>query len=511
MRRMPANAEQEFWSRMNLFDPAVDTPGMSCSENISSNSTIDLIVATAAGKPLLYFGLLGNDQQGGRDGATRSLEELVSLSAACVAFRHATNSRIRSIVGPQGIILSTSLGALHVAVAATDRFLPLDFLVSLAKISVTSVFFLMSSGFMAALETRPTLDLGSKSSVVQKFTALFLRRTILFPLPPIFESSVSLPYLSTPGTQKRLSSILTAALGSHPGLTHALVLSASPPFPHRTVLSVSPVYNQLSPTDHFLISCLLPMNTRQMLDLPDKIFLQAFSFNKASVIFARLVELRLAPEDFADFKAAVGGEDWRPDWSENGADAVWVVGIADVSALPELSLRKAGKAFLNVVEKGLDRTRSAMDLMVHMERPWRVSDIFEDNPILSSCVLGVIVRQSQRMVATIGALGHKRGMEVLHVIRECRILCDKKELDVIQRRSTLFSVYFKTANVWLVATADKYVFVSGVLAEERVIEICRRHIFPWLSANTTVLFSHHSHFTLRPKTPLSAFLAPFES
>lgn len=501
---MPSNGDAQFWKRMTSLDCALDSPGMSSSNPDTSGYNIDVIIASAAGKPLLHFGHIGSKGNSQPGVTTRSLEELVSLSAACVAFRHATNCRIRSVVSPSGIILSTSFEVLHVTVSASDRSLPLDFLVALAKVSVSGILFLLSTGFVAALERRPTLDFGSKADFVQQVSALFLRRGVLYPLSCSFDASVILPCPANPDSLSRLGSMLTSALHSQVGLTHALVFSASPPFPHRLISSVAPVHSQLSAMDIFLISALLPTTAKQKPVLPDRVFLQESSFRKASMLFARLVELRLAFDDFSDFRTSVGGDDWRPDWSGDGAGSIWMVCIGDLTAERGETLQKSGDAFLRDMENKLDRDRTSKGLMVYLERPLRVSDI---SPLIHP-IRGVIVLHRQRLVATVGALDHKTGLVVLQSLKHR----EEMRLEKNSSKSPLEPLYILLpGKVAVVSEPGRYVFVDAGLEETQAISLCKQLVFPWISANILRLFPSESYVTLAPNTPLSALFAPFQS
>lgn len=488
----------------------MDSPGMSSLVILPRTISIEVMVATAAGKPLVYF----SHRPGENNDETniRSHQDIVSLSAAFVAFRHAMGSQVRTITTTNGVILSGSFGSLYVVATSSDRFIPFRILLSIATVAVTSIYFLLSSAFEDAVMKRPNLDLGSRAGEVQMRIVQFLKRAVSFPLPAALPATVSHPCPSAPYARRRLGKILISALQAYPSITHLIIFSATPPFPHQVISSVGPVHRKLSPTDFFLLSSMLPLSTKGEVKLPERVFLQTHSFNKASILFAKLVELRLGSRDFENFKACVGGEHWRPEWSIAGAGSVWIVAIGDVSVQPEPVLRVNGELVLKFVESKLDRTKIARDMMVWMERPWRVEDMLKQPVASAARVRGVIVVCSNRIVGTVGAFHYYYGAEILRLEKDRELFSESIRLSSLKSEAS--SSVCRRCNdldLWLVAVNNKFMFLSGAVTEERAFEIAEKNILPWLQSNASSLLSTHTFVSLPPKTPLSFLLSPFES
>lgn len=497
-----------FWDRMNSPEPEADLPGMSSSEMLPDISTIEIIVATSAGKPLFHFNHCCSEHRS-HSHKRRPHQQLVSLAAACVAFQHATHGQVRTISLPDGLILSTTFGPLHIIVMSANESVPTHFLVSLANTSIAVIHSLLSSAFSTALETRPHLDFGSHSADIQRFAFKAVERAIIYPLPASIPAVVSMPSLPTSSLRCHLRPILTSQLDACPYITHLVLFAASPPFPHRVIASASPVYSQLSPLDHLLLSSFLPVNTRHEVELPERVFLQTHSFNKASKIFARPVELRLDPTNYADFRRSVGGERWRPEWTGIGGDAIWVVAVADIAQAKKQPHLDYGERFLDRIEAKLDRSTAAKDIMVSMQQPFKVSDMFSGaNTFYNKHIRGVLFHESQRIVGTVGVFNHLFGLEAIRVVEHAKRAqkCEEEnQTDVIT------SLKCKGVSTWAVANTSAVVFLEGNLSHEKAEGICVNHVFPWLSANVHILFSKYERIKMPPRTLMANFLAPFES
>lgn len=483
---MPRADDELFWERMNSRDEKLDIPGMSNSERLPYSASYDVLVATSAGKPLYHYG-----HRPRRDGAVRPFEQIVALSAACVAFAHATNGDVRTVTMRQGTTFFGRFFELHVVVSTTEQQAPVELLKTLALAAVTAVYFLASAAFANALVHRPALDLGSRSDSVGRAAAGIVKRALLYPMA--LSGVVSQPCSHAPNTLRRLGHVLANAQRRRRVVSHVIVFSACPPFPHRVLAAASPVYHKLTASDLFLISALLPLNVKEVPTMPDRVFLQAYSYGRASVLTAGLVQPRLA--DVNAFMNSVGGEDWRPQWcADGGANSVWVVVVTDASLESIQDCRKIGEIVVAEVEEKIDRTRLAMDLWVWMERPLNGKDIGEN-------IVGVMAKWKGSLVATAGALDYEFALEALKVRRETtesgrRVWCRWSELK----------------RCWVVACEENtYVFLKDVECMEVCVQICEERVLPWLNANRHILFSKNGMVALPPETPLSFLLAPFES
>eukprot|EP00171_Calliarthron_tuberculosum_P014859 IDg14859t1 len=400
---LPSSSSNErlFWNRMDSRDPTMDSPGMSSQEVLPRKTSIEVIVATTAGKPLIHFSHRPGESVD--EETVRSHQELVSLSAAFVAFRHAMGSQVRSITTANGLILSGSFRSLHVVATSSNRLMPFRLLLSLATVAVTSVYFLLSSAFENAVQRRPNIDLGSRAAEVQSRATRFLKRAVSFPLPTALPAVVSHPCPSASFARKRLGNFDIGVA---------------------------------------IVSCHHTLS----------------------------VELRLGSRDFENFKACVGGEQWRPEWSVAGASSIWIVAIGDVTAQPEPVLRASGELVLSFVESKFDRTRMARDTMIWIERPWRVEDMFEQLEAMVAHVRGVVVVCSDRIVGTVGALHYCYAVEILRLNKDCDIFYSSIQQSSLKLPSVpSFCRRCNEMNLWLVAVNNKYIFLSGMVTEERAL------------------------------------------
>ncbi len=481
---MPHAGDEQFWERMNSRDVRLDTPGMSNIERPPNTASYDVLVATAAGKPLYHYG-----HRPRRDDAVRPFEQLVALSAACVAFVHATRGAVRTVTLRQGTAFFGRFHDIYVVASTTERNAPEDLLRTLAVTAVTAVYFLVSATFAAVLARRPGLDLGRRTDEVGVTAARIVRRALLYPMS--LDAVLMQPNSHAPHALRRLGAVLASAQRQRRVVSHMIVFTACPPFPHRVLASASPVYHKLTPRDLFLISALLPLNVKEHPMLPERVYLQAYSYGRASLLTVRLVEPRLV--DAKSFMDSVGGDSWRPQWcADGGADSVWVVSVADLSLGTMEECRILGEAAVSEVEKKIDRSTLAKDMWVWMERPFKASDVYEG-------VLGIVAVREELLVATAGMLDYEFVLEAKKIRR-----VDDDSRRWFCRRSELL-------DCWIVANEDTIVFVREMESLEQCVEVCDAHVLPWLNANHRILFSKKSMVALPPNTPLSFLLTPFES
>lgn len=491
-----------FWRQMNSIDCAFDAPGMSSQIHLPEGVLFDVLVSTAAGKPLFHYG-------------SRPYEQVVSLSAACVAYSHATHTgEVRSIYSPRdGRILFGNFGHIFAVVLCTDKNIPAEFLKSLATVSITSIYFLLSKGFSQLLSSRPNLDLGNKnnSDVVNTWTRKFIGRTIAFPIGFTLELTNTLPCAYFPHSLRTLGNLLRAAWKSSKSISHVLALSASPPFPHRIISCISPVYQKLSVSDLTLIAALLPLNLKtDDLDLPSKIFLQTNNYSKASIISTKLVELRLNGNDFEAFRNHVGGEQWRPQWNADGANAVWLVIISDYNGNTNTN-GGINRQVLNELERKMDRSSLAKDIMIWLERPFKVADLIP-NAIKGVRFIAKIVG-NKRILASPGCLGYECGLEIIRLHREnlLQSSLDTENNNNIKPNTNYICRRNASMGLWIFMKNSTFVFLDLSLSLEKCRSICDKYILPWFNANGHLLFSQNNFVDLPPETPLSFLLAPFES
>lgn len=226
-------------------------------------------------------------------------------------------------------------------------------------------------------------------------------------------------------------------------------------------------------------------------------FLHSAGFRVPYNTHARSVELRLDPDHYESFKNAVGGADWRPEWTSAGSDVVWIIA---------LSTRRSDQPdkFLDFVERRLDRSRAARDVIISMEKPWIVDDIHGIAEV-KRYIKGVVLMHKHRIVGTIGAFTHENGIALLRSLL-------KRSFALHERGRRWKSVHSPEFRLQAVCFEEKYLLtMDDCVPLQKTIHVMETAIVPWLKKFTDYLLPEQDRVTVQPATPLSGFLAPFDS
>jgi hypothetical protein len=399
---------------------------------------VELLVASPAGKPVLHFihGLLPAAGARTEVPYDRPNLEVQSLCAASAAFAGVA-PEVRSIITPGGVVFFASTHALHVTAAAADPTFPVPVLASLARLAVAFLALCLSANLVVTLTARPNFDLAPHIAPFRSHLDTLLSHALAHPLPYASLSPPSLPCPTSPSSRADIVDIVRCALAQPPALaTHALLVTASPPFPRKLIAVAAPSAAPLTPLDTLILASLPPADPSDSIGLPatsclsrsSRVYLQSTGHSQASVVSMTAVDLRLNPDDYDTFQAAVGGRDWRPEWESAGGDVVWVIVVArlplfstsasssSAASCPAvidalLQAQKAAAQSAAAIQSSLDMSRATRDLIVAMERPWMVADVrkLTNDPVKLAAVHGIIIMSHDRMSATIGASDHELG------------------------------------------------------------------------------------------------------
>lgn len=501
---------------MNSSSPHLDLPEMSAVPIPPSIPLIELLVSTSAGKPLIHFAY-GNDRQARLINTAhtpaphRPPPAVASLAAAATAFQHATSSALPGhIVTPHGTLVSIVADAFHVHVSSHDRHALPEFLRCLARVALSTIYFSLSAAFPRFLTSRPNADVSHALLPARKLISAALLDAITYPLPHLLLKTVPLPCPTSPSSREAIAEVLRRALFKWRDIvTHALVFTASPPFPRRVVATAAPANRELSPTDILLLMNLAPLRPDEEVVPPERVYLQADDFSKASWVAMRSVQLRLNPDDYEQFKTAVGGAQWRPEWNSAGGDMVWIMGLVRKAAGRE----NVGGEFLDFVEGALDRKSATRDLMVCMERPWTLGDMtlpVHDN--LKAGIKAVVLLEETKISGTVGSFRHSIGLAIVQTL----IRWDRAEMSVqsplIGRKKNSLVANFPSHNLFVVMFQRRFIvcFSTGV-DEDDALAATEAAFVPWMKRFRCSIVPEHDRATVPPQTPLAGVLSPFAS
>lgn len=503
---------------MNSSSPMLDLPEMAAVPIPPSLPLLELLVSTSAGKPLLHFAY-GHDRQSGvintvntsvAPAPHRPPLAISSLAAASTAFQHATSSRPREVITPHGVLISLVADPFHVHVSSQGRHTPPVFLRGLARVALSTLYFSLSAAFPRFLASRPNADVSYALAPARKLVAAALLDALTYPLPHLLLASVPLPCPTSPSSRAAIADVLRRALLKwRDVLTHAAIFTASPPFPRRVVATAAPANRELSPTDLLLLMNLAPLRLDDEVLLPERVYLQADDFSKASWVALRSVHLRLDPDDYERFKSAVGGAQWRPEWNAAGGDMVWIVGIVRKAAGRE----KVSEEFLDFVEDALDRKSATRDLMVCMERPWTLDDMtLSIEPEVKACVKAVLLIERDKFIGTVGSFSHAVGVAVMQtLVRWDRVDMSVQSPLLLRSKNSLVA-RFPACNILVVMWHRKFVVCfDGNADVDDAVTATEKAIVPWMKRFRCSIVPEHDRATVPPQTPLAGILSPFHS
>lgn len=503
---------------------------------------VELLVASPAGKPVFSFShgyvpgvstryardIAMGEAGSTRESFTRPLAQGLSLCAASVAFS-AVAPDVRCIRSPAGVIFFASTHSLHVTAAAADPAFPTPVLASLARLSVAFLAAVLSANLMHTLQTRPSFDISPHLAPSTPHLNKLLSRALVHPLAYSSVAAPLLPCPTTPASRSALGAILTSAvMGSPSCVTHALLMTASPPFPRKVITVAAPSTHSLSPLDLLILSSLVPelqpdkthdSSESEPVSMPHRVFLQSTAHSVPYVLSSAPVELRLQADDYEAFEAAVGGRAWRPEWDASGGDVVSVLVLAKAST--STYAQCAADDCVRTICASLSESRASRDLIVAMERPWLVRDIggLREDSVLHDAVKGIIVfsASGDRMVATVGASDHELGMSFTRALGNSGWAADSAGAERMSRRG---SNEVRRKKIWRAVDEAHGVRIIGF--ERRVLiavdfampEADAERMFtdvvlPWEKRYHMSLCSEFDRVALPVRTMFGHLLAPF--
>eukprot|EP00178_Gracilaria_changii_P005420 TRINITY_DN188_c0_g1_i7.p1 TRINITY_DN188_c0_g1~~TRINITY_DN188_c0_g1_i7.p1 ORF type:complete len:485 (+),score=46.00 TRINITY_DN188_c0_g1_i7:4404-5858(+) len=484
---MSSSKEESFWTRMNHASSAHDLPQLSATPKAPATLPIELLICTYAGKPLTHFAFPPNLPR-------RPLQSLVTLSATLVAFQ--AQNEVRDVTSSEGRLVSVVHNCFHAMAFTHDSSFPIPLLRTLVRSALTIVYSTLSSAIIAHLHTFPNADTSNLTPLVSPLLDTVLVDVITHPLPHVIQKAASLP-APVPSMRSPVAPLLRSALCKFPTITHALVMTACAPFPRRLISVAHPANFQLSDADLLTVMSIPPYRANAKCEIPNSLFLQTGGFRTPFKAHARSFELRLDPDDYEAFKEAVGGSEWRPEWTSAGGDVVWLLALSTPAS-------DEGDKFLDHVEDILDRSTAARDLMISMEKRWSLDDI-EGIADVKHHIKGVVLINRHRIVGTIGAFTHANGVAMM------RCLLQPGELGV-ERSQTWTSVHLARVQLRALCWEKRYIVCTeDCMSLPDVIGMMQDKIVPWLKKFTDSLVPDQDRITVQPATPLSGLFSPFDS
>lgn len=534
------HSDDAFWKRMDSKCSSTDLPEMARSDSKPhAMPRVELLVATPAGKPAFHYthGQCPRQVLEEQNDVTfeRDPQHVLSLCATAVAFA-AVAPQVHSVVTRGGVLFFASSHSLYITVSAANPRFPVPILAGLARLVVAFFATTFSARFAKALVMRPNFDLLPLITPVRDHLTKLIDRALAHPFLYFSVLVPSLPCPTMPSSRQGIASMLrTELLRASPAVTHAIVMTATPPFPRKLITVAAPSTAPLTPLDKVILASLPPDDFRQSkLNLPQRLYLQSSEYDKPSVLAILPVSLRLHADDYKMFETAVGGSSWRPEWGSSGGDVVWIMVIASMSTLAEQSQHVSlATDCAEAIERGLCASRAIRDIIVAMERPWVVSDI----PRLAEqeshkMVQAIVVMSGDRIAATMGATEHKSGIIFTNALHASGWISRENVIEIPGHRNVFRHVAISgcstTSNtlgctrqkVWRYAQdgrqvyglkSDVMVLFDGSLSRSRASFIFVDIILPWANRYHRSIFSEFDRVDLPPNTMFRNLFAPFPS
>lgn len=258
--------------------------------------------------------------------------------------------------------------------------------------------------------------------------------------------------------------------------------------------------------DIMLLFNLAPLRADESPRLPQRVYLQANEFSSASGVVMRPVQLRLDPDDFEQFKSAVGGAHWRPEWNAAGGGVVWIMGLVRKSVG---ETEKVGNKFLDFVEDGLDRKSATKDLLVSMERPWRLEDMsLAVAGKVKDAVKAVVVIGNGRISGTIGSFTYELGIALMETL----VRWDQEDMSVrsplVSRTKNSIVARFPEQSIFVVMWFRKYVVCFSDSVDEHQSLVATEKLFvPWMKRFSSSLVPEHDRAVIPSEMLLPKFLS----
>lgn len=500
---------------------------------------VEVLVATSAGKPVFHFmhGQTPCAHATGEGGMVVERDPLhvLSLCATMAGFA-AVAPHVQTVTTRSGVVFFSSSSSLQVAVSAADRTFPVPLLTGLARLAVSFILFALSIRIVDALVARPHLDVTSVMAPLREQLTRLMSYALAHPLPYATALAPSLPCPTTPTSRNAVTELLrSAVVRSNPAVTHAMILTASPPFPRKLISTASPSGAPLSTMDKLILASLLSDDCRLSNSIcPTRVYLQSSGYERPFVVATSSTSLRLHADDYKLFETAVGGSSWRPEWGSCGGDIVWIIVIAAFSSSSESSDALCfAKACAKTIEESLWGSRAVRDLVVAMERPWVVSDI----PSLMqqgihTRIFVIAVMSDDRIVATLGATDHSHEILLLkalrasswlrHSSRSFRVSATRKRDHLsAETKPNDVMIVDSTRKIWKYAENEQHqvygqernvlVAFDGKFAENHARCVFTNLILPWVRRFRRSLLSEFDRADVPPRTMFRNLLSPFSS
>lgn len=485
---MSSQGEESFWARMNQVCSSHDLPQMPSSPRRPSILPLEVLVCTYAGKPLANFVYPPTCPE-------RPFQSLATLCAVTAAYQ--ASNAVRDITTSSGRLVSVAHECFHVIAFSRDRHCSLPILRTLVRSALTAVYATMSSEFVSHLDSSPNADTTNLVPRIRPLLDALLLDVITYPVPYVFQKPVILP-ASISLKANPVAPMLHSALTRFPSITHAIVITASAPFPHRLISFAAPANRQLSSTDLITLMSIPALRAVGKFAVSQLLFLHTDAFRIPCCVHARMFEPRLNPDDYEAFRKAVGGAAWRPEWTSSASDSVWLLALSTPSS-------KDADRFLDFVEKSLDRTAAARDLMVRMERSWTINDIAYIPEQVRRSIKGLFLMDKHQLAGTVGGFTHECGVAIV----ACMLQNGEHLVKQTSRWKALRLPHLRlTAVCW----EQRYIVISrDCIGLDQIVDTMERLIVPWVRKNIDSLMPTPDTTTVQPATLLPGFLAPFDS
>jgi hypothetical protein len=549
--------DDHFWQRMESLDSSLDLPEMTASMSVPRDMPfVELVVSTPAGKPIHHFSHGHIPADGTVDAFRRPHQDVLSLCAMAVAFAGICPD-VSHVRTPVGVMFFASTHCLHLAVAAADSEYSIPVLASLARLTVAFLAALFSTNLATTLSSRPNIDVSPYLDPYRFQLDNLLKKALAHPLPYATLSPASLPCPTSPTSRSSIVELLRSSIArASPLVSFGIIFTTSPPLPRKLVAIAAPFSHPLTSLDicfltsipHEKVSSDWSSSTSdsdpshfqaQM----ERIFLQCTGHSVPYVVSHDFVELRLQADDYEAFNAAVGGVNWRPEWTSGGGDVVSVLVCARAGLLSdENESRAAAVACVQDIKKWLAEARGVRDVIVAMERPFVLSDIPATSVSIKSNLLkALVVFSRNRLAATIGGTDHVVGeafadallapgdrpnTEYFHGVGEISSLSYGSNSNLTRRRRKHEQLSSggvpHPEGVWCVIDYRHGLIILGfcklVMAayslEADLVGIVRlfsTEIVPWAKKYERSLVSEFDRIAVPPRRILGNFLAPFTS
>ena len=340
------------------------------------------------------------------------------------------------------------------------------------------------------------------SDAVHAFVTPLVCGAASHPVPFVLRTPLAVPSPSSP--TPRANMLRECIHEAYGGISHVLLLTDAPPYPRRLVALAQRAELPLSKRDllHVLNipTCLEREETNQnnRAEWDGRLFLEGSAYSKRVRVSSRKIHLRLDPDHHDAFKRAVGDR-WRPAWGVDGGHILHVIVLADTTASTEMA-----EKILEDVEMRLDRSAEALDVIVGIERPLELVDIFPQTGqrINNTCiepgrgVTAVLFFERDRLMGTPAAFRRDSLIGISRVfggnsrrVGSCEISVNGNSLLVCRERRV-------------------FVWFDGVEVESAVksVEMC---VIPFLRRHSHALVPLRDRVNVF-RTLLGDLLAPFD-